>query len=83
MSFLTPTILDQLSPLIELKQWLSCLSIMKESVSLSRPILLEPILEIKEEILHQTGGNWKEIAMKQLPVIFCNDKETLIGSAKM
>lgn len=56
---------------------------MKESVSLSRPILLEPILEIKEEILHQTGGNWKEIAMKQLPVIFCNDKETLIGSAKM
>ncbi|KAL3288444.1 hypothetical protein HHI36_002889 [Cryptolaemus montrouzieri] len=83
LSLLTPVILDQLSPLIELKQWLSQISITQQPSAPPRPILLEVCLEIKEKILHQAGGKWKEIAKEQLPVIFNNQKDFLVESAKI
>ncbi|XP_044746819.1 zinc finger MYND domain-containing protein 10 [Coccinella septempunctata] len=83
LSFLTPVVLDQLSPLIELKYWLNRISIMNQPASPPRPVLLEPCLVIKEGIMRQTGGNWKEMAKQQLPVIFCNMKEQLMENAKI
>ena len=83
MMMLTPTLLDQLSPLIELKQWLSHMSIMEQVAKASKPILLETVLEIKEKILEQSGGKWKKLAKEQLPTIFCNDQKTLMENAQM
>ncbi|XP_045460692.1 zinc finger MYND domain-containing protein 10 [Harmonia axyridis] len=83
LTFLTPAILDQLSPLIELKQWLCRMSTGSQQASSLNPILLEPCLNIKEGIMHQTGGNWKQIAINQLPAIFCSEKEQLMESAKI
>lgn len=77
-----PTLLDQLSPLIELKQWLCRLSVTTQPSAPPKPLLLEVVLEIKEKILQQAGGKWKKIAEKQLPFIFTNDKSTLQDVAK-
>ncbi|XP_028130564.1 zinc finger MYND domain-containing protein 10 [Diabrotica virgifera virgifera] len=72
-----PTLLDQLSPLIELQEWLSRFNLMEENHSDPKPLLIETVLDIKESILNQTGRKWKSIAQKQVHQIFTNDKETL------
>jgi hypothetical protein len=82
MMLLTPVLLDQLSPLIELKQWLSHVSVTEQVAKSPKPILLETVLEIKEKILQQSGGKWKKIAKEQLPVVFCNDQKTLMEAAQ-
>ncbi|KAJ8925944.1 hypothetical protein NQ315_009796 [Exocentrus adspersus] len=82
LPLLTPVLLDQLSPLIELKQWLCRLSVMDQPAAPSKPFLLETVLEIKEKILQQAGGKWKKIAEKQVPLIFTNDKDKLQDIAK-
>lgn len=68
--------MDQLSPLMELKQWLSHIS-MSQQVTKSRPLLLETVLEVKEKILTEAGGKWKKIAKQQLPRIFSTDEREL------
>lgn len=72
-----PTLLDQLSPLLELKHWLCRLSMVEQTASPSRSLLLETLLEIKESIIQECRGKWKKISSKQLPVIFTNDKSVL------
>ncbi|CAG9858510.1 unnamed protein product [Phyllotreta striolata] len=76
-SMMTPTLLDQLSPLIELKHWLCRLSVMENPSSAPKPLLIETVLDIKESILKQTEGRWKKLAKKQLPHVFPTDRETL------
>lgn len=83
MSFITPVILDQLSPLIELKQWISHICLMQQSSSIQNPILLEPVLKIRQEIIAKTDGNWKRIAQEQLSNVFNNDKRALMESARI
>lgn len=82
MMMLTPVVLDQMSPLIELKQWLSHVAMVEQVAKGPNPILLETILEIKERILEQSGGKWKKLAKEQLPVVFCNDQKTLMENAQ-
>lgn len=77
-----PVLLDQLSPLIELKQWLCQLSVMEQTNARPNPILLEPVLEIKAGIVKQAGGKWRTIAEKQRPLIFSNDKNFLQDTAR-
>lgn len=82
LPIIKPTLLDQLSPLIELKHWLCRLSMVEQTAPPTRPILLEPVLEIKESILQECRGRWKSITEKQLPNIFTNDKNVLKDVAK-
>ncbi|XP_018570966.1 zinc finger MYND domain-containing protein 10 [Anoplophora glabripennis] len=82
LPLMKPTILDQLSPLIELKQWLCRLSVTGQPSAPPKPLLLETVLEIKEKILQQAGGKWKKIAEKQVPLIFTNDQSALQDVAK-
>lgn len=82
LPLMKPIILDQLSPLIELKQWLCRLSVTGEPSAPPKPLLLETVLEIKEKILQQAGGKWKKIAEKQVPLIFTNDQNALQDVAK-
>ncbi|KAJ8972356.1 hypothetical protein NQ317_008766 [Molorchus minor] len=82
MPLMRPSLLDQLSPLIELKQWLCRVSVMQQSAPPPKPLLLETVLEIREKILQQAGGKWKKIAEKQAPVIFINNRDQLQEVAK-
>lgn len=79
---LQPVILDQLSPLIELKQWLCQLSVMEQTATRANPVLLEPIFEIKANILKECDNKWKNIAEKQRAVVFSNDKTFLQDTAQ-
>lgn len=55
---------------------------LEQTTAPPKPLLLETILEIKEQILQECGGKWKKIAEKQLSVIFSNDKSNLQEIAK-
>ncbi|EFA06630.2 Zinc finger MYND domain-containing protein 10 homolog-like Protein [Tribolium castaneum] len=82
MMLLTPVLMDQLAPLVELKQWLSHVTMGEQVAKGSRPVLLETVLEVKERIVAQAGGKWKKLAKEQLPVVFCNDQKTLMECAQ-
>ena len=77
-----PTLLDQLSPLLDLKYHLHQLSISNQFETAQKPILLEPVLEIKEAILKQGHRRWKKIAKQQLPSIFPEDQRELMEIAQ-
>ncbi|XP_066255153.1 zinc finger MYND domain-containing protein 10 [Euwallacea similis] len=78
----TPSLLDQVAPLMELKQWLCRMSCMEEFSSPPKPFLLESILEVKENILRECRGKWKKIAEQQLGQIFTDNNESLREAAK-
>lgn len=78
---ITPILLDQLSPLIDLKHWLCQVAVSDTQSVQQNPLLLEPILEIKQKILLEGDGNWKKIAKKQLPSIFISNQKDLMEVA--
>ncbi|XP_057654696.1 zinc finger MYND domain-containing protein 10 [Diorhabda carinulata] len=82
LPLMTPCLLDQLSPLIELKYWLGQFSFMENPSSKPKPLLIETVLEIKESILKESGRKWKKIAQNQFERIFTTDRETLQGIAE-
>lgn len=78
---LSPVILDQLSPLMQLKHFLSQICMGDQPTANSKPILLESVLEIKKKIVSENEGKWKTLAQEQLPIVFCNDQKTLMETA--
>ncbi|CAG9764398.1 unnamed protein product [Ceutorhynchus assimilis] len=81
LPLMSPTLLDQLSPMFELKHWLCKVSCLQEYSAPPKPLLLEAILDIKECIMQECGGKWKEIARKQVGNIFTKNKESLKDAA--
>lgn len=82
LPLMSPILLDQLSPLIELKHWLCRLSVSDAPCAVAKPVLLEPVMEIKQSILKEGEGKWKKIANKQVAVIFNTDPKELMEVAK-
>ncbi|KAI4468940.1 zinc finger mynd domain containing protein 10 [Holotrichia oblita] len=82
LPLMNPVLMDQLSPLCELKYWLCQLSVSNQPTVAPKPILLEIVLEIKNAILAQGEGKWKKIAKEQLPLIFGRDKKELMEIAQ-
>ncbi|KAG5891672.1 hypothetical protein JTB14_020090 [Gonioctena quinquepunctata] len=81
LPLMKPTLLDQLSPLIELSHWLCRVNLLDQSAAPPKPLLIEAFLEIKEKIIKDTGGKWKKMAERQLPVVFTTDKSLLYNIA--
>ncbi|KAF5290976.1 hypothetical protein FQA39_LY14507 [Lamprigera yunnana] len=79
---LSPIIVDQISPLIELQQWLYRLTITDQPAAPHKPIILEVVLEIQETILRSCKGKWKKLARIQLPFIFNRDHQELVETAQ-
>lgn len=82
LPLMSPILLDQLSPLIELKQWLCRVSVSDSSTTPAKPLLLEPVMEIKQSIIKEADGRWKKIAIRQVSVIFNTDPKELMDVAK-
>lgn len=82
LPLMSPILLDQLSPLIDLKHWLCRISVSDTSSAPTKPVLLEPVMEIKQSILKEGEGKWKKIASKQVSVIFNSDPKELMEVAK-
>lgn len=82
LPLMSPTLLDQLSPLCELKYWLCQLTVANQSAPPPKPVLLETILEIKTAIMQQGQNKWKKIANQQIPLVFGRDKKELMEIAQ-
>lgn len=83
LPLMSPVLLDQLSSLMDLKQWLCRISMTDTSSSATtKPVLLEPVMEIKQAILREGEGKWKKIASRQVSVIFNTDPKELMEAAK-
>lgn len=79
---LTENLIDQISPLIQLKHYLARLSVSEPQSQNRRPLIMETIPEIKANILNQGFKKWKNIAGKHVGIIFDADKETTMEIAR-
>ncbi|XP_054274099.1 zinc finger MYND domain-containing protein 10-like [Macrosteles quadrilineatus] len=64
ISYLHDELLDQLSPLVELKHWLCQLSVAQVPPPQSRPLILELYSQYREKLLQKHSGNWEKLAAK-------------------
>ncbi|XP_017109543.2 zinc finger MYND domain-containing protein 10 homolog [Drosophila bipectinata] len=77
------TLLDQLPPLIELKQFLSRLTLTGNSASKSETLLLEDIPQIQEELMKEVerDGGFYQIAQAQDSVFLSKNKDDICALA--
>ncbi|KAF5303105.1 hypothetical protein FQR65_LT19046, partial [Abscondita terminalis] len=80
--YLSPILVDQISPLIELQQWLYRLAVSDQSCAPNKPIILEVMLDIQNYIIQQCQGKWKKVAGAQLPIIFNRNHDKLVETAQ-
>ncbi|KAK5648659.1 hypothetical protein RI129_003551 [Pyrocoelia pectoralis] len=80
--FLTPVLVDQISPLIELQQWLHRISVADQPCTPPVPILLEVMLEIQDKIIAECEGKWKQMARQQLSQIFSKNHAEIVETAQ-
>ncbi|KAK6630044.1 hypothetical protein RUM44_005442 [Polyplax serrata] len=81
-TLLTETIIDQLPPLLGLKQFLSHLAVRDVSTLNKAPLIMETIPEIKSNIMKKCFKKWKSITKKQVEMIFCCKKDILMDVAR-
>nr|KAF7392133.1 hypothetical protein H0235_017132 [Vespula pensylvanica] len=81
--YLHEIVLDQIAPLIDLKRWLSYLSMSATSSGTSRPVYVEVIPQIKPMILEKYHKKWKKLAKHQAKFIFTKDTDYIKSSAQI
>ncbi|KAJ1519303.1 hypothetical protein ONE63_004602 [Megalurothrips usitatus] len=77
LRYMTDPLLDQISPLIDLKQFLCHLQISSGPSSSKKPLLLEVIPEIRQNLLDMGSRKWRKIARKQSATFFHKDPATI------
>ncbi|XP_019768921.2 zinc finger MYND domain-containing protein 10 isoform X1 [Dendroctonus ponderosae] len=82
LHLMVPSLLDQLAPLVDLKYWLCKLTSLQEYAAPPKPLLVETIMEIKENILAECKSSWKKIAKQQVGIVFSQNRELLQEVAK-
>ncbi|KAH8295992.1 hypothetical protein KR054_000123 [Drosophila jambulina] len=83
LGLLHETLLDQLPPLIELKQFLSRLTLSGNTASKSQTLLLEDIPQIQEELMKEVekDGGFYQIAQAQDSVFLSKNREDICALA--
>ncbi|XP_072755278.1 zinc finger MYND domain-containing protein 10 [Anoplolepis gracilipes] len=82
--YLHEDILDQISPLIELKRWLSYLNITAmPSSNASCTVHVEVIPQIKSSILEKYHKKWKKLARHQSKYLFTMDQNYIKDAAQI
>ncbi|KAL0276643.1 UNVERIFIED_CONTAM: hypothetical protein PYX00_004172 [Menopon gallinae] len=82
LKHLHETVIDQISPLIDLKQYLLQLSVTNVGNQCTKPLIMETIPEIKSKILSEGFKKWNKIAEKHINVIFNCSKGNMLEIAK-
>ncbi|EEB12756.1 zinc finger protein MYND domain-containing protein, putative [Pediculus humanus corporis] len=75
-------LIDQIPPLLDLKQFLTNLSFQNVLINDKKPLIMETIPEIKSNILKKCFKKWKKITKKQVELMFFPKKETLMEIGK-
>ncbi|KAL6255736.1 hypothetical protein P5V15_012980 [Pogonomyrmex californicus] len=83
--YLHEDVLDQIAPLIELKQWLSYLNMSPAMPSTNSicPIHVEVIPQIKSAILEKHHKKWKKLARHQSKYLFTTDTDYIKDAAQI
>ncbi|XP_063983250.1 zinc finger MYND domain-containing protein 10 [Diachasmimorpha longicaudata] len=74
-------VLDQIAPLIDLRRWLSYLTVSPPSNTSNPPITVEIIPQIRSSILKKYQKKWKNIAKSQGELFYNNDINHVKGCA--
>ncbi|XP_034247068.1 zinc finger MYND domain-containing protein 10 isoform X2 [Thrips palmi] len=77
LRYMTDPLLDQVSPLIDLKQFLCHLQISSGPSSTRKPLILEVIPEIRKNFLDWGSRKWRKIAKIQLGTFFQKDQGSI------
>ncbi|XP_044735852.1 zinc finger MYND domain-containing protein 10 [Chrysoperla carnea] len=78
--YLTEVVLDQIPPLIDLKQWLCQLSV-SDPPSQKKPIIIELVPEIKQKILSSISKKLKSMTITHAKRFFTTNKDELLEIA--
>ncbi|CAK9810143.1 Zinc finger MYND domain-containing protein 10 [Anthophora quadrimaculata] len=81
--YLHEDVLDQISPLIDLKRWLSYLSVSSCRTSAPRAVNVELIPQIKSSIMEKYHKKWKKLAKQQSKFIYTTDAEYIKNAAQI
>lgn len=76
------SVVDQLSPLADLKLWLHRLSLTAPKEDVKNPFILEINSGYKEELLNEYNDKWKEIAGKVVTLLFYPRHNDLVNIVK-
>lgn len=79
---MTENVVDQISLLIQLKQYLARLTVSEVTSRSTKPLIMETLPEIKTKILSEGFKKWKKIAAKHIGIIFDSDKDAAMEVAK-
>ncbi|CAL7944864.1 unnamed protein product [Xylocopa violacea] len=81
--YLHECVLDQISPLIDLKRWLSYLSASSTCNKAPRAVNIELVPQIKSSIMEKYHKKWKKLAKHQSKFIYTTDIEYVKTAAQI
>nr|XP_033206154.1 zinc finger MYND domain-containing protein 10 [Bombus vancouverensis nearcticus] len=81
--YLHECVLDQISPLIDLKRWLNYLSVSSPNGNALRAINVELIPQIKSSIIEKYHKKWKKLAKHQSKFIYTTDVDYIKNAAQI
>ncbi|XP_076647141.1 zinc finger MYND-type containing 10 [Halictus rubicundus] len=81
--YLHETVLDQISPLLELKRWLSCISVSSSQSKAPRPPTVELVPQIRTSINEKYHKKWKKLTKRQAKLLFTSNKEDVQNAAQI
>ncbi|XP_078052093.1 zinc finger MYND-type containing 10 [Augochlora pura] len=81
--YLHETVLDQISPLLDLKRWLSCVSVSSAQSKAPRPPNVEVMLQIQASLLEKYHKKWKKLAKRQAKFLFTTNTEDVKSAAQI
>ncbi|XP_023319023.1 zinc finger MYND domain-containing protein 10 [Trichogramma pretiosum] len=81
--YLQDNVLDQLTPLIDLKRWLGYLNVSSQTPKAPKPINVEIIPEISTSIREKYNKRWKRLAEHQAKTLFTTDMEYVQSMAQI
>ncbi|XP_043525228.1 zinc finger MYND domain-containing protein 10 isoform X1 [Frieseomelitta varia] len=81
--YLHEYVLDQISPLIDLKRWLNYLSVSSANASAPQAVNVELLPQIKSSIMEKYHKKWKKLAKYQSKFIYSTDADYIKNTAQI
>ncbi|XP_033223703.1 zinc finger MYND domain-containing protein 10 [Belonocnema kinseyi] len=76
-------VLDQISPLVDLRRWLSYLNVSSQNSTTQRSINVEMIPQIRISIMEKHDKKWKRLAKNQSKALFTRNIEDIKATAQI
>ncbi|XP_061931922.1 zinc finger MYND domain-containing protein 10 isoform X2 [Apis cerana] len=81
--YLHECVVDQISPLMDLKRWLNYLNVSSPNTNASRAVNVELIPQIRSSIMEKYHKKWKKLAKNQSKFIYTTDADYIKNAAQI